>query len=735
MLYPAAADGLILVSILEVNKAPGPTPTAMANKVFISYASADQDTANKLVSEIERRGIPCWISSRNIRPGEDYQRAIVTAIETSGAVLLLFSQHANESVEIPKELAIASKFRKTIIPARVEDIVPSGSFAYQITTAQFIDLFRGFEKQVEELCAYLAEMLQVSEEVRERISKERKHKESKRKVMRFAIAALVILLIAVGAWTLGPRLKDWMSHPSSSSSAPAAPPIESQPQPNSSAPKSAQSAPLTNAAPPPASDQSAPSTAPPANAVPEPAAPQPAASSATPSAAATVPASRIFGGIRFDVKSIDTSNIKAPKVLISATNTQQRAMKFKVYAPPNPVMIDNNGIASTNYRVEGVALCTSGYNFASCSTPNANQWSEAYQGTPLNIVITFSSAQDFRGSSASISFDVLLGVEKDDGSIKATIVPVDLPNVPMRPGVPARPALASQTYGGITFGVTFIQADDKVVRVLIAATNTQQQNLRFKVYAPPLPVLIDSNGIASTNYRVDGVVICTSGYNFGSCSTPDPNLWSEVYPGTPLDILLTFSGPQDFRGSSASVSFDVLLGAEKDDGSVKSMLVPVDLPNISMNPDAPTRRALVNRTYDEINFDVMSVQTDDKAIRVLVAATNTQQRGMRFKVFAPPDPKAIDSNGATSSNYRVDGVMICTSGYNLASCSTPDPNLWSEAYPRVPLNLLLTFRGPQDFRGASANISFDVLLGAEMDDGSVKAKVVPVVLPNAPISH
>lgn len=202
----------------------------MAKNVFISYASADQDTANKLVSEIERRGIPCWISSRNIRPGEDYQRAIVTALEASGVVLLLFSQHANESPEIPKELALASKFRKTIIPARVQDIVPSGSFAYQITTAQFIDLFRGFEDKVQELCAYLAEELQIAEEVRARLSSEKKRKESKRKTMRLAIAALVILLLVAGAWMLGPKLKNMMSGRPSSSSSPATPTSAGQPE-------------------------------------------------------------------------------------------------------------------------------------------------------------------------------------------------------------------------------------------------------------------------------------------------------------------------------------------------------------------------------------------------------------------------------------------------------------------------------------------------------------------------
>src|SRR5579863_10027809 len=131
----------------------------MDNYVFISFASADQETANRLVALIEKRGIPCWISSRNIRPGEDFQSAIVNALEGARVLLLLFSQAANESTEIPKELALAGKFKKRIIPARINDIVPSGPFAYQMTSAQFIDLFGDFEAKVDELCSYLAETL------------------------------------------------------------------------------------------------------------------------------------------------------------------------------------------------------------------------------------------------------------------------------------------------------------------------------------------------------------------------------------------------------------------------------------------------------------------------------------------------------------------------------------------------------------------------------------------------
>ena len=172
----------------------------MADYVFISFASADQETANRLVDLIEKRGIPCWISSRNIRPGEDYQGAIVQAIEGSGVLLLLFSQAASESTEIPKELALAGKFKKSIIPARLSDVLPSGSFAYQMTSSQFIDLFGDFEAKADELCTYLAETLHVAQVAQKRTDGEQRDRSAKRNFQRAGIGALILLVVAGIAW-------------------------------------------------------------------------------------------------------------------------------------------------------------------------------------------------------------------------------------------------------------------------------------------------------------------------------------------------------------------------------------------------------------------------------------------------------------------------------------------------------------------------------------------------------
>jgi len=142
---------------LAVNK-PGPVPSAVGDAsapVFVSYATADRKEAISVCKAIERRGVRCWISSRDVKPGENYQEAIVRSIRTSRAMVLVFSEAANNSDEIKKELSLASKHRVPVMALRIEDVEPSDAFAYELSTRQWIDAFEGWDKSVDALVATL----------------------------------------------------------------------------------------------------------------------------------------------------------------------------------------------------------------------------------------------------------------------------------------------------------------------------------------------------------------------------------------------------------------------------------------------------------------------------------------------------------------------------------------------------------------------------------------------------
>jgi hypothetical protein len=119
--------------------------------IFISHSSKDHKVATTICRGLENRGVACWISSRDVEPGGNYQESIDQAIRTARAMVLVFTGSANDSAEIKKELALASSYKIVVIPVRAEDVVPTGAFKYELVTRQWVDLFDDWEQALERL--------------------------------------------------------------------------------------------------------------------------------------------------------------------------------------------------------------------------------------------------------------------------------------------------------------------------------------------------------------------------------------------------------------------------------------------------------------------------------------------------------------------------------------------------------------------------------------------------------
>jgi formylglycine-generating enzyme required for sulfatase activity len=135
----------------------------MAGPVFISHSSRDVKVARDICEAIERRGMPCWISGRDVGPGENFGDAIVDAIERAKVMVLVFSANANNSDEIKKEIALASQHRVAVIPVRVEDITPSNAFRYELATRQWIDMFLNWDESLKRLTDKIASIQAIAD--------------------------------------------------------------------------------------------------------------------------------------------------------------------------------------------------------------------------------------------------------------------------------------------------------------------------------------------------------------------------------------------------------------------------------------------------------------------------------------------------------------------------------------------------------------------------------------------
>ena len=107
--------------------------------VFISHSSRDAALAHELVAALEASGVACWISGRDVGPGQNFQEAIVAAIRGGRAMVVLVSAAANASDEVKKELALASAAGVAVYPVRLGAVVPNAALSYELATRQWIE--------------------------------------------------------------------------------------------------------------------------------------------------------------------------------------------------------------------------------------------------------------------------------------------------------------------------------------------------------------------------------------------------------------------------------------------------------------------------------------------------------------------------------------------------------------------------------------------------------------------
>ena len=122
----------------------------MQRDVFISHQHSDARFARALCDELERQGILCWIAPRNIRPGDSWRASIVTAVESTSVMVLVFSSNTQVSSQVLKELSIADNSKRTVVPLLLEDLEPQGEYKYQLTGRHWIKAFGGGATAVKE---------------------------------------------------------------------------------------------------------------------------------------------------------------------------------------------------------------------------------------------------------------------------------------------------------------------------------------------------------------------------------------------------------------------------------------------------------------------------------------------------------------------------------------------------------------------------------------------------------
>jgi formylglycine-generating enzyme required for sulfatase activity len=131
----------------------------MAHDVFISHSSKDKAVADATCAWLEASGVSCWVAHRNIRPGSSWGTSIIQAIRASRVMVLIFSNHANASPQITREVERAVNFGKRIIPMRIEDVLPEGDMEYFLGVPHWLNAYsQPLETHLDELVSIVKEI-------------------------------------------------------------------------------------------------------------------------------------------------------------------------------------------------------------------------------------------------------------------------------------------------------------------------------------------------------------------------------------------------------------------------------------------------------------------------------------------------------------------------------------------------------------------------------------------------
>jgi TIR domain len=129
-------------------------------RVFIAYVEEDLSFAKKLYRAFEKSGFRPWLDKKQLMPGQNWPRAIETAIQTSDFFVACFSRWATSKrgsfhSELRYALFCAAKVPLDeifLIPLRLDDCLVPNRISKQI---QYLDLFPDWEAGVGRLIAVI----------------------------------------------------------------------------------------------------------------------------------------------------------------------------------------------------------------------------------------------------------------------------------------------------------------------------------------------------------------------------------------------------------------------------------------------------------------------------------------------------------------------------------------------------------------------------------------------------
>lgn len=123
--------------------APAPAPAEAPqedHEVFVSYSHQNAETVLPIVETVEAKGLSIWIDKEEMRAGQGWAGQIVRAIKSAERFCLMCSEQAFESDHVRREVYLADKYGKAMVPIKLDGAEMPEDIEYFLAGRQWVDL-------------------------------------------------------------------------------------------------------------------------------------------------------------------------------------------------------------------------------------------------------------------------------------------------------------------------------------------------------------------------------------------------------------------------------------------------------------------------------------------------------------------------------------------------------------------------------------------------------------------
>ncbi len=123
-------------------EAPAAATGGGGDPLFVSYSHADNLAVVPVVEAVQAQGRNVWIDNKGINTGESWAGEIVRAIRGASGVIVMCSKHAFESDHVKREVYLADRYKKPMVPVFIEAAPPPEDFEYFFAGVQWLELHK-----------------------------------------------------------------------------------------------------------------------------------------------------------------------------------------------------------------------------------------------------------------------------------------------------------------------------------------------------------------------------------------------------------------------------------------------------------------------------------------------------------------------------------------------------------------------------------------------------------------